>query len=29
LAMIGKALGKFDTRVIGEVEAALKRWLKL
>ena len=26
---IRKAPGKFDARVIGEVEAALKRWLRL
>ena len=26
---IRKAPGKFDRRVIGDVEAALKRWLKL
>jgi mRNA-degrading endonuclease toxin of MazEF toxin-antitoxin module len=26
---VRRAPGKFDTRVIGEVEAALKRWLKL
>jgi len=26
---IRKAPGKFDPRVIGDVEAALKRWLKL
>ena len=26
---IRKAPGKFDSRVIGEVEAVLKRWLKL
>jgi mRNA-degrading endonuclease toxin of MazEF toxin-antitoxin module len=26
---VRKAPGKFDARVIGEVEAALKRWLKL
>ncbi len=26
---IRKAPGKFDPRVIGEVEAVLKRWLKL
>jgi mRNA-degrading endonuclease toxin of MazEF toxin-antitoxin module len=25
---VRKAPGKFDTRVLGEVEAALKRWLK-
>jgi len=26
---IRKAPGKFDARVVGDVEAALKRWLKL
>jgi len=26
---VGKAPGKFDTRVIKEVEAALRRWLKI
>ncbi|HEX9048816.1 MAG TPA: type II toxin-antitoxin system PemK/MazF family toxin [Verrucomicrobiae bacterium] len=26
---VRKAPGKFDARIIGEVEAALKRWLKL
>ena len=26
---VRKAPGKFDARVLGEVEAALKRWLKL
>ena len=26
---VRKAPGRFDARVIGEVEAALKRWLKL
>jgi hypothetical protein len=26
---IRKAPGKFDARIINEVEAALKRWLKL
>jgi hypothetical protein len=27
--LIRKAPGKFDPRVIGDVEAVLKRWLKL
>jgi mRNA interferase MazF len=26
---VRKAPGKFDARVVGEVEAALKRWLKI
>jgi mRNA interferase MazF len=29
IEFIRKAPGKFDSRVIGDVEAALKRWLKL